>query len=213
MLQDSNLFVIDRRPDNDLPPHIQGAARWLEVRNEEGYWVYNLLNSEYLAVEYKEANDQWYFVSQDSQTHRWVAIDTIPSTYNLGRRKKPTSVRAAEVEEEEGMNLAIPANTSDAPFRSTMSTQTLQAQAATSTTMAGDLASTSRLKPLTTFFKQKKSPGSGLPGGGNPGNLPAGGGPLPPLPPPGGGGGAGGGGGGPGGGRNGKLMGNPPTQI
>ena len=91
-------FVIDRQPNDDLPPHIQGAARWLEVRDEEGYWVYNPLNSEYLAVEYDEANDQWYFVSQDSQTNHWVAIDTVPATFNLGRRTRPTSVRAAEVD-------------------------------------------------------------------------------------------------------------------
>ena len=151
-----------------------------------------------------------------------MAIDTVPSTFNLGRRTRPTSVRAAEVDEETGMHLSVPADTSDAPFRSTMSTQTLQAQAATSTMMAGDLASTSRPKPLATFFEQKKkssgsgppgAPGSGPPGGGNPGNPPDGRGPLPPPPPPGGGGGAGGGGGGPGGGGNGKLTGNPPTEF
>ena len=88
--------------------------------------------------------------------------------------------------------------------------------------MAGDLASSGRLKPLATFFKQKKkslgsgpprAPGSGLPGGGNPGNLPDGRGPLPPLPLLGRGGGAGGGGGGHRGGGNGKLMGNPPTEF
>ena len=103
-----------------------------------------------------------------------------------------------------------------------MSTQTLQAQAATSTTMVGDLASTGRLKPLAMFFEQKKkssgsgppgAPGSGLPGRGNPGNPPDGRGPLPPPLPPGGGGGAGGGRGGPGGGGNGKLTGNPPTEF
>ena len=84
-------FVIDRRPNDDLPPHIQGAARWLEVRDEEGYWVYNPLNAEYLAVEYDKVNDQWYFISQDSRTNHRVAIDTIPSTFNLGRRTQPTS--------------------------------------------------------------------------------------------------------------------------
>ena len=121
-------FIIERRQDNYLPDHIRGAARWLEVNNEEGYWVFNPLDAEYLAVEYDEGNDQWYFVRQDSRMNRWVAIDTVPSTFNLGRRTRPTSVRAAEVDEEEGTNLSIPANTSDAPFRSTMSTQTLQAQ-------------------------------------------------------------------------------------
>ena len=43
------------------------------------------------------------------------------------------------------MNLSIPTDTSDALFHSTMSTQTLQAQAATSMTMVGDLTSTSKL--------------------------------------------------------------------
>ena len=187
---------------------------WLEVRDEEGYWVYNLLNAEYLAVEYDETNNQWYFISQDSRTNCWVAIDTVPSTFNLGRRTRPTSVRAAEVDEETGTHLSVPTDTSDTPFHSTMSTQTLQAQAATSTTMAGDLASTGRLKPLATFFEQKKkSSGSGPPGGGNPGNPPDRRGPLPPPLPPGGGGEAGGGGGGPGGGGNGKLTGNPPTEF
>ena len=148
-----------------------------------------------------------------------MAIDTVPSTFNLGRRTRPTSVRAAEVDEEEGTNLSVPADTSDAPFRSTMSTQTLQAQAATSQTAAGDLASTNK-PPIQKFFEQKKSsgsgppgaPGSGPPGGGNPGNPPSGNGPIPPPPPPGGGGGAGGGGGGHGGG-NGKLTGNPPSEF
>ena len=139
-----------------------------------------------------------------------MAIDTIPSTFNLGRRTRPTSVRAAEVDNETETYLSIPADTSDAPFRSTMST-TLQAQAATLTTMVGDLASTNKL-PLRSFFEQqKKSSGSGLPGGGNPDNLPDRRGPLPP-PPPLGGGGAGGGGG-HGGRGNGKLTGNPPAEF
>ena len=123
-------FIIDKRTDDDLPPHIQGTARWLEVCNKKGYWVYNPLSTEYLAIEYEKSNDQWYFISQDSRTNHWVAIDTIPSSFQLGRTQL-TSVRAAEVEEELGAHLSIPANTSDAPFHSTVSTQTLQAQAAT----------------------------------------------------------------------------------
>jgi hypothetical protein len=56
------LFALERRSDDDLPPHIKGVAVWKEINNEEGYWVFDILSTAYLAVEYEEATKQWYFI-------------------------------------------------------------------------------------------------------------------------------------------------------
>ena len=55
-------FIIEQRTEDNLPDHLKGAALWREVNNEEGYWVYDYLRLKYLAVEYDEDKDQWYFV-------------------------------------------------------------------------------------------------------------------------------------------------------
>jgi hypothetical protein len=55
-------FTLERRTDDNLPQHIKGAAIWREIEDEEGYWVFDILSTAYLAVEYKEATGQWYFI-------------------------------------------------------------------------------------------------------------------------------------------------------
>jgi hypothetical protein len=87
-------FALERRTDNDLPQHIKGVAVWKEIEDEEGYWVFNILSTSYLAVEYEEATRQWYFIRQDSRTNNWVAVDTVPSTYGLGRSVNPVTTVA-----------------------------------------------------------------------------------------------------------------------
>ena len=61
-------FSLDRRDEDNLPQHLKGAALWREIDDEEGYWVYDYLGNEYLAIEYDEDNDQWYFIRQDTRT-------------------------------------------------------------------------------------------------------------------------------------------------
>jgi hypothetical protein len=55
-------FIIERRTDDDLPQHIKGVAVCKEIKDEEGYWVFDILSTSYLAVEYEEATKQWYFI-------------------------------------------------------------------------------------------------------------------------------------------------------
>ena len=60
-------FTIERRTEDNLPDHLKGAALWKEVNNEEGYWVYDYLGLEYLAVEYEEDKDQWYLSNKTQE--------------------------------------------------------------------------------------------------------------------------------------------------
>jgi hypothetical protein len=46
-------FALERRTDNNLPPHIKGVAVWKEIKDKEGYWVFDILSTAYLAVEYE----------------------------------------------------------------------------------------------------------------------------------------------------------------
>jgi hypothetical protein len=94
-------FALERRTDNDLPQHIKGVAVWKEIEDEEGYWVFNILSTSYLAVEYEEATRQWYFIQQDSRTNNWVAVDTVPSTYGLGRSVNPVTTVAIDADDTE----------------------------------------------------------------------------------------------------------------
>jgi hypothetical protein len=57
------------------------------------------MTTEYHAAEYDEIQDQWYFVRQDPRTRQWVAVAPVPANYNIGRRVKPTSIRAADVDD------------------------------------------------------------------------------------------------------------------
>jgi hypothetical protein len=66
-----------------------------------GYWVFDILSTTYLAVEYEEATRQWYFIQQDSRTNNWIAVDTVPSTYGLGRPVKPVTTVAVDTDDTE----------------------------------------------------------------------------------------------------------------
>jgi hypothetical protein len=205
------LFTLKRRSDDDLPPHIKGEAIWKEIKDEEGYWVFDILSTAYLAVEYEEATKQWYLIQQDSRTNNWIAVDTVPSTYGLGRPVYPVTTVAVDADDTEATSGQYqssyfkPGNTQSLAMTSTVTT------AAAALTLANTSAP-SRL--AQNFFSRR--PGSGPPGG-------SGGGAPPPIPPGGGGGGgrgSNGGGGGAGlppvvppGAPGGKLGGNPPTEF
>jgi hypothetical protein len=94
-------FTLERRTDDDLPQHIKGVAVWKEIEDEEGYWVFDILSNTYLAIEYEEATRQWYFIRQDSRTNNWVAVDTVPSTYGLGRSVYPVTTVAVDADDTE----------------------------------------------------------------------------------------------------------------
>jgi hypothetical protein len=178
-------FALERRTDDDLPQHIKGVAVWKEVDDEEGYWVFDILSTSYLAIEYEEATKQWYFIRQDSRTNNWIAVDTVPSTYGLGRPVKPVTTVAVDAEDTTA--------TSGQYQSSYFKTGNIQSSAMTSTVTTAaaalTLANTGAPSRLAqNFFSQRAPPPSGGGGGG-----PFGG--APPAVPPGGGGGGGGGGG------------------
>ena len=79
-------FNIEQSTEDTLPSYIKEAALFNEVDRQEGLWVFDSLSSDYLAVEYDEDNNQWYFVDQDSRSGQWVATSIVPSSYNLGRK-------------------------------------------------------------------------------------------------------------------------------
>jgi uncharacterized membrane protein YgcG len=236
-------FTIERRTEDDVPEYLLGAATWLEIRDEEGYWIFDAMTTEYHAAEYDEIQDQWYFVRQDPRTRQWVAVAPVPANYNIGRRVKPTSIRAADVDDSNAPESStsgqrnvptqslgqhnVPTTQSlgqhNVPTtnpldinRIGMATQTLS-----TATAASALAGTTApgrvhqfLQPVKNTGKTSGTSGAGA-SGGPPGSGPPGGsGPPHATGPPGGGGAGGGGGAASGGGRgNGKLGGNPPEEF
>jgi hypothetical protein len=205
----------------------------LEIQDEEGYWIFDSISNTYHAVEYNEALDQWYFIRQDPKTRRWVTIEPVPANYSIGRRVKPTSIRAADVDDSNAPESSTNQGQSNVPTQSLgqhnvptanpldinrigMATQTLS-----TATAASALAGTTAPGRVHQFLQPKKNTGttSGTPGagasGGPPGSGPPAGSGPPHAPGPPGGGGAGGGGGaaGGGGGGNGRLGGNPPEEF
>ena len=96
-------FTIERRTEDELPQHVKGAATWHEIEDKEGYWVFNTLGQNYLAIEYEESTQQWYFIGQDSRTGHWVATQPVPSSYQLGRQSiRPIGkVTAIDVDDSE----------------------------------------------------------------------------------------------------------------
>src|SRR6266702_4312605 len=198
-------FTIERRIEDKLLQHVKGVATWREIDGEEGYWVFDILGQNYLAIEYEESTQQWYFIRQDSRTGHWVATQPVPSSYQLGRQSiQPIGkVSGINVDDSEakGHTQSSFSKTgitqSSAPAMSTM----------TSTAAALTLAGTRNPTQSQSFFTKpsmgKSGPGGKPPGGTGP---PGGGGPT-------GGGGTGPPGGAGGGGGNGKLGGNPPSDF
>ncbi len=221
-------FTIERRTEDELPQHVKGAATWREIDNEEGYWVFDTLGQTYLAIEYKELTQQWYFIRQDSRTGHWVATQPVPSSYQLGRQLiwPIGKVTGIDVDDSEAKGHT---QSSFSKTGITQSSAQTMSMTQTSTAAALTLAGTRNLTQSQTFFTKpstgksgpgEKPPGrTGPPGGGGP---TGGGGTSPPgggggTGPPGGGGGGGPPGGPPGGagggGGNGKLGGNPPSDF
>src|SRR6266702_1256897 len=201
-------FTIERRTDDELPQHVKGAATWREIDDEEGYWVFDPLGQNYLAIEYEESTQQWYFIGQDSRSGHWVATQPVPASYQLGRQSiQPIGkVSAIDVDDSEAKGHT------QSSFSKTGITQSLaQTMSMTQTSMAAalTLAGTRNPTQSQSFFTKpstgKSGPGGKPPGGGT---GPPGGGRGPP-----GGGGGGPPGGAGGGGGNGKLGGNPPSDF
>src|SRR5580693_10549165 len=179
-------FTIERRTEDNVPEYLMGAATWLEIRHEEGYWIFDSITTEYHAAEYDEIQDQWYFVRQDPRTRQWVAVAPIPAGYSIGRRVKPTSIRAADIDDSNapesstlgqsnvptqslGQHNVPTANPLDIN-RIGMATQTLSTAAAALT-----LAGTTAPGPNYQFLRPvKKNTGktSGTPGAGASGGPP-----------------------------------------
>jgi hypothetical protein len=59
---------------------------YLKTGEQEGYFVFDILANKYLAVEYEEVQGTWYFIQQDKRQDKWTAIDTVPTSYNVGRK-------------------------------------------------------------------------------------------------------------------------------
>jgi hypothetical protein len=81
---------------------MKGAARFLEIQDQEGYYIFDNLSQTYLTIEYEEDSGTWVFVQQDKRTGKWTAVDTVPTIYQVGRKYHPTSVRAADVDDSSG---------------------------------------------------------------------------------------------------------------
>ena len=142
------------------------------------------------------------------QTRNWIAMQPVPSTFNLGRQSiKQLTIQPADVDDSEGQSNR-PTDHRHHGMATTM--QTATSTAAAVLTLAGTQAPTSM--PIIWGFGGKlsidKGKGSGPPGGGGGGSsgplgggLPGGGfpGPGPPAGAPGGG--------------DAKLGGNPPPEF
>jgi hypothetical protein len=235
-------FTIERRTEDVVPEYLMGAATWLEIRHEEGYWIFDAITTEYHAAEYDEIQDQWYFVRQDPRTRQWVAVAPVPVSYNVGRRVKPTSIRAADVDDSNAPESStsgqrnvptqslgqhnVPTTQSlgqhNVPtvnpldiHRIGMTTQTLS-----TATAASALAGQTAPGQVHQFLQPKKkntgkmsgTPGAGASGGPPGSGPPAGSGPPHATGPPGGGGAGGGGGAASGGGRGNGKLGGNPPK-
>ena len=214
-------YKIDRCYSDDLDPSIKGAAFWDKHNGSVGYYVFEPLSCSPLPIEYSEGSCQWVFIALDTRTRNWIAMDTVPQSFRLGREsiRHPT-VQAAEADKEETFKIAEEEKTSNIP--SSMITNNIYCSAMSQTMSALTLARTASTREQFMRFSRKgKGPafppyvlGGGGPSGSGSGGPPGGG-------PPGGGGGGGGGppggggffpAGGPGaaGGGGGKLGGKPP---
>jgi hypothetical protein len=63
--------------------------------------VFDILSQQYIAVEYDEAADQWYFINKDTRSHNWVATETVPLTFGLGIKVFHPKTVAADVDDSE----------------------------------------------------------------------------------------------------------------
>ena len=52
-------FQLEKRYNDDLPPHFKGAAVWHDFQDESGYFVYDVLSQTHLPIEYDEDTRQW----------------------------------------------------------------------------------------------------------------------------------------------------------
>ncbi len=215
-------FTIERRIEDELPQHVKGAAIWHEINDKEGYWIFDPLGQNYLAIEYKESTQQWYFIGQDSRTGHWVATQPVPSSYQLGRQsiRPQGKVTGIDVDDSEAKGHT---QSSFTKTGITQSSAQIMSMTQTLTAAALTLAGMRNLTQSQSFFT-KPSMGKSGPGGKPPGGTgPPGGGGTGPgsgggTGPPGGGGTGPPGGAGPpggtGGGRgNRKLGGNPPSDF
>ena len=85
-----------------LNPRIKGAALWDEFDRSLGYYVFDPLSRSPRAIKYNKDSCQWVFIVLDTRTRNWIAMDTVPQAFRLGRQSiKYSTVQDAEVDREE----------------------------------------------------------------------------------------------------------------
>jgi hypothetical protein len=131
---------------------------------------------------YEEVQGTWYFVQQDKQRDEWTAIDTVPTSYNVGRKFRPTTISTADVDNSDGSTHGHQTN---APV--TVSTTDMSQTALSTAAAALTLAGTKALSQVASFLGKGKKPEGQPPAGGGPPGGTGGGGGLPGGPPAGGG--------------------------
>jgi hypothetical protein len=206
-------FIIERRTEDNLSQHIQGAARWNKVNNKEGYFVFDPLSTTYREVEYESTNRQWYFIVQDTRTRNWVATQPVPQSLQLGRESIcHSTVQSIDIDDStEGHTQSPSKDQQHHSLAMTTQTTTGTSTMAAALTLAGTQAPT--MTPIFRGFGSKPSASKGS-GGNPPSRPPDGGGPPGPFGPPGGGAPHGGlGHARAGGGGGAKLGGNPPPEF
>ena len=189
-------YEVDRHFSDDLDSCIKGATFWDKYDRSVGYYIFVPLSRSPQAIEYNEDSCQWVFIVLNTRTRNWIAMDTVPQAFRLGRQSiKHSTVQAAEVDQEETFEVTefveeekpsnVPSSMiTDNIYRSAMS------QTMSPLTLAGT-ATTGSQSQFTGFSRKGKGP-MFLPyvlGGGGPSGSGSGG--PPGRGPPGGGGGGG----------------------
>ena len=183
-------YKINRCYADDLDPHVKGAAFWDEFDRSLGYYVFDPLSRSPRAIEYNKDSCQWVFIVLDTRTRNWIATDTVPQAFRLGRQSiRHSTVQAAEVDQEEVFE-ASDQDKQEEPSNvpSSMTTGNIYSLAMSTTaalTLAGT-ATTGTQSQFMGFSRKGKGPmfppyvpGGGGPSGSGSGGPPGGGGSPP----------------------------------
>ena len=80
----------------------KGAAFWDKINGSVGYYIFDPLSISPLPIEYDKDSCQWVFIALNSRTRNWIAMDTVPQAFRIGRQSiKHSTVQAVEVDKEE----------------------------------------------------------------------------------------------------------------
>ena len=99
-----SLYTIDRRYTDNLDPQIKGVIFWDKIDNSVGYYVFDHLSGSSLPIEYDKGSCQWVFIALNTRSRKWIATDTVPQTFRLGRQSiRHSTVQAVEVDKKENL--------------------------------------------------------------------------------------------------------------